>query len=324
MHVFILGGTGFLGYHASLALTVRGHSIRTLALPPLPAEGLFPPEVDIHLGDFNALSDVDILDLMAGCDAVIFAAGADDRVTPKKPAYPFFHRHNVETAERFFRLAKEKDIKRGVLLSSYFAHFDRLWPEMKLAQTHPYIRSRKAQEAAVLSLSGEAMQMVILELPYIFGSMPGRMPLWKPLVDYVRMPLPWLFFPRGGTAMVAVEKVAEAMVGAVERELPSAPYQIGDENLTWPVFLKRLSGAVGIQKKVVTLPDWMVRLGLWGIGLRHSLQGREGGLEPVSFLKLQTAETFFDPTPAQAALGFEGGGLDAAFEATVWACGVDQ
>ena len=51
--------------------------------------------------------------------------------------------------------------------------------------------------------------------------------------------------------------------------------------------------------------------------LRHRLAGREGGLDPVEFIKVQARETFFDPEPARRELGFGCGGLDAALAETV-------
>ena len=321
MKVFILGGTGFIGYHATLALLKQGHTVQTLALPPLPEEGLFPAGVSIHLGDFNQMDDQELLDLMQGCEAVVFAAGADDRVTPKKPAYPFFYQANVLTAKRFFSLAKRAGVSRGVLLNSYFAYFDRVWPELKLSEHHPYIRSRREQEDIVLAIADEGFRVAILELPYIFGSMPGRTPLWKPLVKYLHWPLPWVFYPRGGSAMVSVENVARAIVGAVCKDVETGFYQIGDENLTWQAFLERLAKAAGLEKQVVTLPDWVLQVGLWALKAGHGLQGRESGLDPLELVHLQTAETFFDPKPAQEKLGFFGGDLDEAFRETILGCG---
>ena len=321
MKVFILGGTGFIGYHTTLALLKQGHTVETLALPPLPEEGLFPEGVSIHLGNFNQMKDQELLDLMSGCGAVVFAAGADDRVTPKKPAYPFFYQANVLSAKRFFTLAKTAGVSRGVLLNSYFAYFDRVWPELKLSEHHPYIRSRREQEEVVLSLTDRAFSVAILELPYIFGRMPGRTPLWQPLVKYLHWPLPWVFYPRGGSAMVSVENVARAIVGAMKEDVETGFYQIGDENLTWAAFLERLAEAAGLEKQVVTLPDWVLRVGLWALKTWHGLQGRESGLDPLELVHLQTAETYFDPKPAQEKLGFSGGDLEDAFRETVLGCG---
>ena len=71
-----------------------------------------------------------------------------------------------------------------------------------------------------------------LELPYVFGSIPGRIPLWAPLIDYLRSPFP-LFFTKGGTNMISVIHVAEAIVGALEEGKAGEIYLVGDENISW-------------------------------------------------------------------------------------------
>jgi len=321
MKVFILGGTGFIGYHSIHALIRKGHQASTLALPPAPPEGFLPGEVSVTLGDFNHLEDGEIVRLMQGCGGAVFAGGVDDRVTPKAPAYDFFQRMNVLSTQRFFRLAVQAGVQQGVLLSSYFAHFDAAWPELQLSARHPYIRSRVEQEAAALGAAGERLDLSILQLPYIFGDMPGRTPLWKPILDYLHWPLPWIFYMQGGSAMVGVDQVAVAIVGALEKGQGGARYLIGDDNLAWQDWLSRLMAAAGLNKTVVTLPRWLIRVGLWCLSGWHRIRGLEGGLDPVHFLDLQTRETFFDPRPAQQALGFSGGTLEEAFMETVRGCG---
>lgn len=316
MHVLIVGGTGLLGYHATLELHTRGHSVSLLALPPLPAAGLFPESVSIVLRDLNSITDVELAGLLEGVDAVVFAAGADDRVTPKTPAYPFFHKHNVETSRRLAGVCRQAGVKRFVILGSYFAYFHRLWPQMQLTRHHPYIRSRVEQTRAAREAGGGELAVVTLELPYIFGTMPGRKPLWVPLIRYAvsRMPL---FYPRGGTTCVTVRQVAQAIAGAVERGEAGACYPIGGENLTWVQLLTRITRVAGREKRVITLPDWLLRVGAFLLKVTHWLQGVESGLDPVHFISLQTAETFIDPADSQAALGYESGGLDEALLETV-------
>ncbi len=318
-NVLIVGGTGFLGYHAVRELVKRGHNVTILALPPLPAEGLFPASVKIQLADLNKLSDAEVSELLRGQNAVVYAAGADDRLTPKAPAYPFFYKHNVEATVRLLTLAREAGVKKGIVLGSYFAYFDRTWPRLKLSQHHPYIRSRVEQEQAAIEAGGRDMQVMILELPYIFGSMPGRTPLWKPLIDYIKA-TPVVFFTHGGTNCITVEHVAEAIAGAVERGEGGQRYTIGGENLTWVDLLGRISLITGKTKKVISLPNWLVIVGTALIKLSHKLQGKEGGLDPIELVKLQSALTFFDPAPSQHALGYGKNGLDEALQATVRAC----
>jgi len=319
MNIFIIGGTGFIGYHAVLEFIRRGHQVSTLALPPLPVEDLLPPGVQLQLADLNSLDDGEVRNLFRGHDALVFAAGADDRVVPKAPAHEFFYEANVRGCSRVFQLGREAGVKRGVLLGSYFAHFNRIWPDMQLSRHHPYVRSRKEQIEESIRSAMPDLELMVLELPYIFGSMPGRTPLWAPLIRYIRYPIP-LFYPQGGTNAVTVKQVAEAIVGAVEVGKAGEIYQIGDENLTWENMLTRLAKAAGLRKRVITLPDWIIRGGMWLAERYFKLQGKEGGLDLVQFTDLQTAKTFFDPAESRTALGYSQGGLDQAFKDTVEAC----
>jgi nucleoside-diphosphate-sugar epimerase len=319
MKVMIIGGTGFLGYHATRVLLDHAHKITVVGLPPSPPAGLFPTEVAINICDIAQLTDPDLSDLMHGHDAIVFAAGVDDRTTPKKPAYPFFLKHNVESVRRVFNLARQAGIRRGVVLGSYFAHFDHLWPEMELPRHHPYIRSRVEQADAAIEAGGEGMEVCILELPYIFGSMTGRVPLWKPLISYILSPFP-LFYPAGGTTCVTVQQVARAICGAVERGRAGARYPIGGENLTWVQLLGRISTLAGKPKQVITLPNRLVKAGAWLLRLMHTLQGRESGLEPVSFIDLQTRNTFIDREDVRLELNYTLEELDNALLDTLKAC----
>ena len=317
--VVVIGGTGFLGYYAVKEFIRRGHSVTIVALPPLPEEGLFPKEVNIILANIDKLDDSSIMDILKGHDAIVFAAGADDRVIPKAPAYEFFHQANVLSCKRVLSLARQSGIKRGVILSSYFLHFDRTWPEERLSEHHPYIRSRKEQAQQSMDVSMPDLQLMILELPYIFGSMPGRTPLWKPLIGYINSRYP-LFYMRGGTNMIAVEHVGEAIVGAIEKGEGGHSYTVGDENLTWVEFLERILRILGKKKRIVIVPTCLVRLVLRLVGLQHRLRGRESGLDPVRFAAIQTRNTFFDPAPAAQELGYGRGNLEEAFKNTVKAC----
>ena len=319
MRTLIVGGTGFIGYHAVKECLRRGHKLAVLALPPMPTKNLLPPEVNIVLADLNQLSDEDILAQCDRQDAVVYAAGADDRTVPKAPAYEFFFEANVKPASRLFTLAHQAGVKRGVLLSSYFAHFDRIWPEYRLSYHHPYIRSRQEQEQQALAAAAPDLELMILELPYIFGSMPGRTPLWKPLIDYVCSPFP-LFYTKGGTNMIAVKHVAEAIVGALEQGKGGERYLIGDENIPWADLLSRLSSLLGRKKSVISLPTCIVHGAMWGVQWVHQLMGKESGLNPVEFTKIQTRNTYFDPTPSRKMLGYGLGGLDDALRDTVRAC----
>ena len=318
MKTLIIGGTGFLGYYAGLEFLRRGHSVTALGLPPLPQDEEYLQKIQVITNNFETASDEELLTSFSGQDALVFAAGADDRINPKKPAYPFFYFHNVEVTTRILKLAKQAGMKRAVVLGSYFCHFNRAWPEYRLSETHPYIRSRAEQEQACFSLSESTFEVMVLELPYIFGSMAGRTPLWKPLVETARSGR--VYFCAGGTNCVSVKSVAEAIVGAVEKGRGGQAYLIGDENLSWEQMFQAFGRALGKPIKFTTLPNPALTLFMLFMKTNHWLKGTEGGLDPVKYAKVQAAETYFDPSPAQQALGYTRGNLEQAFKDTIEAC----
>ena len=57
MKVFMIGGTGLLGSAAAQLFIDRGHSVRTVALPPLPQGAVLPPEMEITYGNYLEMTD---------------------------------------------------------------------------------------------------------------------------------------------------------------------------------------------------------------------------------------------------------------------------
>lgn len=314
MHTLVIGGTGLLGYHAVAELVRRGHPVSVLA-HDMPAEGLLPEGVEVVLADLDACSDDIVGALLANCDAVVFAIGKDDRVVPPRPAYEFFYKANVEPAVRIMRLARESGVSRALICSSMFAYFDRIWPDLELARHHPYVRARREQERATLAAAGDDLALTILEVPYVFGTVPGRRPLWNPMVRFARSRLP-LLSARGGTNAVAVQHVGEAIAGALERSY-HGPALVGDENVSWNDLLERLASALGRPRRAHVTPNMLVGAALRPLHWWQTLRGREGGLFLPEFAHLLNRGFYFDPAPYRKSLGYGSGGLDAAIVDTV-------
>ena len=316
LHTLVIGGTGLLGYHAVLELRRRGHPVSVLALD-MPAPGFLPDGVEVVLADLDACDDAQVRTLLAGCDAIVFAIGKDDRVVPPRPAYDFFYRANVAPAVRVLRLAREAGVRRAVLCSSMFAHFDRIWPDFDLAGHHPYVRVRREQAAAALAAAGDELSVTILEIGYVFGSVPGRQPLWDPMLRFARSRLP-LLGAHGGTNAVAVQHVGEAIAGGIENSY-HGPALVGDENLPWTTLMERLAAAVGRPRSAHTLPYPVVRTALRPVRWWYELRGLEHGLFLPELARAMNRGFYFDPAPYRRALGYGSGGLDAAIAETIQA-----
>ena len=309
MKVFLVGGTGLLGSAAAAELIRRGHQVRAIALPPVPEGAALPPEMELDFKSYMTLSDDEIRACLTGCEGFVFASGVDERITGPSPVYDFFNKYNVAPLERFLRIGKEVGVKHAAICGSYFSYFNRIWPQFEYSRWHPYIRSRVEQERVAMGFADESFSVAVLELPYIFGVQPGREPVWTLVVNVVRgMPLVTLY-PRGGTTMVTVKQVGQAIAGALELTKGGQCWPIGWNNMAWKDFLAIVHKYMGMpNRKVITIPDWMLQLGmksmekkLRGPGGEHN----EGGLYMPKFPDLQCAETFIDKSLGCVPLGVQ-------------------
>lgn len=316
MRVFVVGGTGFLGWHTVRSCLARGWKATVLGLPPGPPKGLFARGVRVLSGNLDDLSDARLRSMLRGHDALVFAAGMDERSTPPRPVYPKLRKANVDDLQRVLTLARDAGATRGVVVGSYFAHFARHWSELQLGSHHPYIRSRLEQERVARSVPG--MAGMVVQLPYVFGALPveGWQPLWAPLVRYLRQS-GRLYYPDGGSACISATVAGEAIAAAIERGKAGRRYPIGQENLDWSELLMRLALANGRQVRVHTLPARLTRFGFQAGHWWNRLQGKESGLDLPRFAELQMERLFIDPVPSQRALGYALDDLDEALRATV-------
>ncbi len=317
--VFVLGGTGFLGYYTTNELLKRGYKVVTVSLPPLPEENLFPDgEVEIILDDINKMPDDAIVNILKDCVGVIYAAGADERMVPPIPALKFFYEANVLPTQRLARLAKEAGVKKFVVFGSYFAEFAERLPETNL-KMEAYPNTRLLQEQIAFAEGEGSMVVTSLRLPYIFGTMPGRMPLWKMFTDQIKgQPV----FPalKGGTAMVTARQVAQAAVGAMEKGTHRSTYAIGDTNMKYEEFYKMMVEALGQNTEVPVVPFDAVRQIYEGIDAQAKEQGVEHGIHSVKSAQMQEYDLYLNPDDTFPVLGIERDDIRASIKETLKKC----
>lgn len=321
MKVFMIGGTGLLGSEGARELIQRGHTVSSIALPPIPEGANLPPEMAVSFGNYLDMSDAQLREHMKGCEGFVFAAGVDERIEGPAPIYEMFRKYNITPLERLLRIAKDSGVRHVVICGSYFAYFDRAWPEKRLYANHPYIRSRVDQANMALSFADGNFDVAILELPYIFGTQPGRKPVWVFLVEQIRSMKKSTLYPKGGTTMLTVRQVGQCIAGALERNRGGNNYPVGYYNLTWKEMLAVIHKYMGCpDKRIVTIPTWLYALGMKRIVKQQKEAGHEGGLNMVKFTDIMCANAFIDKSTIVEKLGVQPDDIDAAIGESIRLC----
>jgi nucleoside-diphosphate-sugar epimerase len=292
---FIVGGTGLIGSRIAGVLRERGHEVTTVARS-------LRSGVD-HQLDLESARPAELRALLAGHEAVVFAARTDEQRPLPKPIHPAFRRTMVDPVVRLFAAARVEGVSRGAIMGSYYTCFDRRHPEWKLADEHTYIRCRLEQAREAREAAGPSLPIAVLELPFILG--PGTN--WAgPLTSWARSRAP-LLAPAGGTAVASARTVAEMTADALERS-SGEDLPVADENLTWQDMMARIAAAAGRPRKVRRLPAAAFRAATGLGGALQTLSGKESGLHTAGLAGLLLRDLSVEP--------FTGRSLDPAFRET--------
>lgn len=307
MKIFMIGGTGLLGSAGAEQFLKHGDSVRTLALPPLPEGAPLPKDMEIIFQDVNKCTDAELEDLMKGFDVLVYAAGVDERAEFPAPVYDAYYKFNIAPLKRLMPVAKKLGYKGCVFCNSYFTYLEKLRPDMKLYEKHTYIRSRRDQEDYALSLADDNFFVASLELPYIFGTQPGRRPVWAILIEQLhRMDsLPCTFYPKGGTGMLTVRQVGEVMYGAAHNTKGGRAYPISCYNMKWDEFLKIVYAArgMGSNRKIIGIPAWTMAMGMIGPYMDYKKRNVDSGIWPFGLPAIMDECLYMDTEISYKELG---------------------
>jgi nucleoside-diphosphate-sugar epimerase len=240
MKVLVVGGTGLTGGHAALHLRQLGHDV-TLMARTKPQAACLQSFAFIAA---NYIEDDIPVEPLRGFDWLLFAAGSDLRQLPEGEGdESFFTRANVVAIPRFFDKARQAGIRRAVYIGSYYPQ---VAPET--IETSPYVRSRHLSDEAVRGLNSDCFTVCSLNAPFILGHLEGlHVPHLDALVQYAAGRLEGLpvIAPAGGVNHISSQSMSEAIASAFERGEGGKAYLLGDENLSWKVYLELFCSAAG-------------------------------------------------------------------------------
>lgn len=309
-NVLIAGGTGFIGYHAAKLFLDKEVQVTSIALPnEIDLHGWYPKDINLIFGNLFEMSEEDIINVIKDhdFDTFLYALGPDDRTIPSGNATDYFHHYLVHQSYKIIKAVASAGIGRIIVLNSYFSHFDRVY-HGELSKRHPYIQARISQEKALFELCDEyPAEIMMLELPFIFGVMPNRTPLWKDHFLSQFDGMKKLYFPKGGgTAMISIEGVAEAIIACAYYGESQNCYPIGLINMTYRQLIETMMSIIGDTRKFVGVPAWIAAIGASKRDRMLKKEGKESGLN-TRYLMLNILNRMFyiDPDFMMERLHFE-------------------
>lgn len=335
MKVFMIGGTGLLGCEAATVLIEKGHEVKSVALPPLPEGAPIPEKMELEFCNINLKTDEEVEEMMKGCDVFVYAAGIDERREiegDKGAAYAAYKKFNIDPIARLIPICKKVGMKKAVVLGSYFSYLYKITngtaeafePISKkqikglkgFLDRNSYIKSRIDQEEVAKSFVDDNFDVTVLELPYIFGTQPGRKPVWTILIEQIAFmdKLPFTMYPGGGTAMLTVHQVGQTIAGAALEEAGKGfqALPIGMYNLDWKTFLGIVYDARNMPgRKIVSVAPWMMKMGMGGIIKDYEKRHIDSGMDPLQLPYVMDYNLFIDPQITKN-LGVEDADIKAA------------
>jgi nucleoside-diphosphate-sugar epimerase len=291
---FVTGGTGFVGWHIARALLAEGWSVRALARGgPSRRSGLQELRVEIISG--NLSSGPDVAGGLAGCSAVVHAAGL-----VKARMLSDYRAVNVAGTERLLAAASDACPEAMFVYVSSQAAAGPANDGRAVAEGDP---PRPVSWYGISKLEGEQAVARDWPGPWIVIR-PGVLygPRDRGLLTYFRMaargivPVP---APRARIQLGAVEETALGIARAPGR--PRLAGRVGFLCDPQPVFVRDLASALarvaGRRVRLVEIPDFAVRIAGSFETLRERLTHESRPFNADKARELLAGDWICDPTP---------------------------
>lgn len=306
MHIFVTGGSGFVGRHLLRALADAGHRTTALARSDSAASvvaGLGAEVVRGDLGDRDALSTG-----MVGCDAVVHVAA----VTDQWGAPERFDAVNVAGTSAVVETARGAGVARLVHVSTEAVLADGA-PLVRVDETHPrpkrpvgeYARTKGLAEDLVLAANAPGFTTIAVRPRFVWG--PEDTTILPALIDAVNSgKYAWVSGGHYLTSTCHVANLCAGILCALDRGRGGQAYFLTDgEPVDQREFIVALAATAGVRLPDRSLPRGLVQIvARAGEGVWRVL--RLAGEPPVTrtFLALSAQQMTVEDGLARAELAY--------------------
>lgn len=266
MRVFVTGGNGFIGSSVVRMLVAQGHDVRCLLRPASETKRIEDLPVERVMGDVRDAAS--LADGAAGCDGVIHLAGLSSW---KDIHSPLMNQVVIDGTRNLLEAVTKCGGPRTVFVSSTVAingttspivHNEDSPSTLRL-ERYTYAQAKTEAESLCREAAALGQPVMIVNPGEVYGPQDTALITSGNLVDFAKSSP--VLVCRGGTSIAYVEDVAAGIISALERGRPGERYILGGENLTIRQLAELTLQILGHQKRVVSIPNSLLR-GIAAIG----------------------------------------------------------
>lgn len=264
MRYMVTGANGFVGSHLTQLLLEKGHTVHALVRNHANNTGIRHERFIQFTGDI--CHPTSILPAVEGCDG-IFHTAAYAKPWAKDPAV--YYRVNVEGTQHVLDAAKQVGIQKVVCTSSagVFGISNGNAVNESSIRTAPYYnayeRSKAAADQLAFQYAASGPEVVVVAPTRIFGPAPIESLQAVNIMIYQYIFKGWRYIPGKGSQIanyIYVTDAAAGLLAAMQHGRNGEYYILGADNHSIQSFFDILSRVSGIDKRMVHIPEWMMRV----------------------------------------------------------------
>jgi len=263
-HVFVTGGTGFVGANLIRLLLQQGYTVRALARPGSRMDNLRSLDIEIVPGD---LTDPDLGQKMTGCQFCFHVAAHYSLWQRDRDA---LYRSNVLGTRNLLAAAANAGIERTVYTSSVAAigvkpdgsPADETYqsPVEKLVGHYKQSKYWAEQEAHNAAQAGQDVVIVNPSTPIGPWDIKPT-PTGEIILRFLRRQMP--AYVNTGLNLIDVRDVAWGHLRALQIGKTGDRYILGNQNLSLKQLLDHLSDITGLPAPRRAIPAWIPLTVAW-------------------------------------------------------------
>ncbi len=295
-----------MGANIVCQLNQRGYDVRIFVRPTSNLDALKGCEYEKVVGDITQPGD--LRKAVQGCDYVIHSAALTAQVDAN---FDRFWQVNVEATENLVEISRQFDIKRFIYVSTANCFtpgpLDNPGTEQGgfmpwLVRSH-YAYTKFAAQLTVLNeYRTSGFPAIVVAPTFLIGPRDVK-PSSGRIVLYA-LGRRVVFYTPGGKSFADVEKVASAIVNALERGRLGETYLLAGANMPYRDFFQIVAEIEGRKKVYIKIPDFILTAVAGTLTFMGNVTGRKFEFDIMN-KRLFTLDNYFCYKKAKYELGYE-------------------